>query len=110
MDGEEFSWNVDDSTLSSFMSSYPRVPEHLRKRKRTGVEVGNVAEEVEGNKTPLYVPNEDWEDNQPLANLGRARRRLMKHGTRVVSDAEHGPTPEVTILNNLVSVWSLLRL
>lgn len=128
MDGEEFSWNVDDSTLSSFMSSYPRVPQHLRKRKETGgsrrrlvdqselesdmtgVETSGVPETTAGNKTPLHVPNEDWEDNQPLAELGRARRRLTRGGARVGNTCERGPIPEVTLLNNLVRIWTPLFL
>ena len=121
MDNEGFSWNVDDSTLVSFMTSYPRVPEHLRKRKgvgasrdnlvdlggsesgMTGMEVDDVSQGDAGNDV-LPTHGEDWEDNQPLAKLGRARRRLTKRGARVVDQEMSGPTPEVTILNASVRI------
>lgn len=36
MDGAEYTWDLGESALASFMSSYPPVPEHLKKRRDAG--------------------------------------------------------------------------
>ena len=105
MDNEEFVWDVTDPLWDSFMASYAPVPEHLRKKK--GIVDGDVVDDaldvealVDTAGTDKVVVkdasksllSDDWDDDRPLAEAGRARRRLVKQSARAeeVVDADTG--------------------
>lgn len=49
------------------------------------------------------VAVDDWDDNMPLAEAGRVRRRLTKGGARVGDAIESGTVSEGAVLNSPVS-------
>ena len=129
MDAEELAIDLDDSTLASFMSSYPPVPRHLRKRKDV-TEGGDRSDEVEildGDADVAGLEEEPGEENEDMlepdpsddvllrmqpgqsgtgplaAGSSHGRRRLMKRGVHVSSTESEVDLSRESALNIPVS-------
>ena len=118
MDGAEYTWDLGESVLSSFMASYSPVPVHLRKRKNVvgederGDERVDLSEDTDiaGEEEDPGIEDEgvlepDPSDDALIANPSseqagalstgglRNRRRLVKGGAHVsVSEPMVGPS------------------
>lgn len=114
MDGAEYVWDLGDSLLAGFMSSYAPVPEHLRKRRTVndggerggeapelggdddvagededpGVEDEGVLEPDPSDEVLMNFPGKDETAGVASGSVPRTRRRLIKDGVHV---AVQGP-------------------
>lgn len=131
MDGAEYAWDLDDPTLTGFMSSYAPVPGHLRKRKALvgedeqseevaeldgdedvagneedpGVENESLLEQDPSDEVLVRAPNKQKSVDPSAVSAPRNRRRLVKGGVHVALQGQGASISRETALNIPVSSW-----